>query len=193
MAQNFPGPYEVELFYTVDSLQHAMRINCAVQGTPAPGDSVLSISLKERGGGTVILETAVVAFVDLLKVHYDPLATFDSYNFWRYDAGTFDRTFISSNTLGVAGTNAGSPTLSHQSTLTFRTEEGGTMRLVLLESRDSIQNRVPYASNGAAYQAIFDFVVSTSSWLKPRDTSWAIASLNRVGGENERLFKKRNR
>jgi len=193
MASNFPGPYEVEIIYTAGGLEHRSRLNCDANGTPSPGDAATAIDLKTRGGGTVQLDTAVGALTDLFRVIYNDGDTFDSFNFWKYAAGTFDRTFITSASIGTSGQKVGAGNDNHANIYTFRTIEGGVMKIVLLDSTATEVIRQPAAGSGADNVAIFDFVVSTSNWILARDTSYPITANHLVGGENEALFKKRNR
>lgn len=193
MALNFPGPYEVELFYTVDGITHTARYNCDTVGTPTPGDLPSTIDLAIRGGGMVQLDTAIAAWVLIWKATFDIPSSFDSFNLWKYDPGTFDRTFISAGTIGTAGTNVLTAIPAQQSTLTFRTLEGNNMRVTMLETTETTLDRVPYAGIGVFYQTIMDFVVSTDNWILARDTSYPIASLNFLGGQNERTFRQRHR
>lgn len=193
MALNFPGPYEIELFYSVNGIVHISRINCDVSGNPTPGDDPDTIDLIQQNTSLVKVDVAVAAYVDLWKVHFNTSSTFDSYNLWKYDVGTFDRTFITAETLAVSGTNAQATTIAHQHTLTFRTTEGNNMKLVMLESSETKLIRESYAASGQQVKDIMDFVVGDTGWLLARDTSYPIASLNSVGGENERVSRTRYR
>lgn len=193
MAQNFPGPYEVEIHYTSNTNAHVQRLNCGLTTTPAPGDPASGIDLSLRGGGSLQLDTAVIAWCNLLGALYPTETTFDNFTLWKYDVGTFDKTFITTEALAIDATGGGTNTPDHQLALTFRTIEGGTMRVVLLESQSTQQDRIPYAAAGQLIQDIMDFVVGTSNWILARDTSFPIAFLNAVGGQNEALFKKAHR
>lgn len=190
MASNFPGPYEVEIHYTSNSNQHVQRVNCDVLSTPAPGAAPSTIDLKVRGGGSVQLDTAVDDWVALLADNFEVPSSFDNFTFWKIDPGTFDKTFITTAALSQVGTGGGATTPEHQVALTFRTIEGGSMRIVMLESQTTTNERKAYIDSSVPIQAIMDFVVSTSDWILARDTSYPIASLNSVGGQNEALFKK---
>ncbi len=193
MALNFPGPYEVELRYTVSGLIHTQRINCDVVGTPSPGDLPASINLVSRDASNPVLTTAVTAWVTLIKAAFNTATTFDDFTLWKYTPLTFDKTFISTGTLAIAGTDAALHVANIQQILTFRTQEGGPMRVVLMEVTSANELRTSYAASSALYQTFMDFVSGLSSWFLARDTSYAIASLNVVGGQNEALFKIRNR
>lgn len=193
MPPNFPGEYEVEIRYTVSSLEHTQRLNCDVVSTPTPGDLPATIDLKTRGGGSVQLDTAVLAWVASLTYIFRTDVTFDDFTFWKYDVGTFDKTFISTGIIGDVGDNAGATNLGHQWTFTFRTLEGGAMRIVLLETTSTNKVSLSYPQLDNDSKAVMDFIIGTSNWILARDTSYPIAYLHVVGGENERTFESRYR
>lgn len=190
---NFPGPFEVVIKYSVDGVNHLQNLNCNAVTPIGVGDLPADIDLQTRVGGTVALDAAVTAWVNLLKVGSSSTLTFDSFDFYSVAALSSVRTFITSGTIGVSGTNVGSYNPAHQKTLTFRTLEGGTMRIVQMETADTSKARVGYAATGAGNQAIMDFVVGTTNWILARDTSYPISALNAIGGENERIFRTRFR
>lgn len=193
MAVNFPGPFEIEMTYTVGTLQHTQRINCDVQGSVSPGDPLSGITLETRDSVGLAVLTAVDEWADLIAARLNTGDTVDGFNFWEYAVGTFDRTFINAGTIAKAGTQAGASVESHQMTMTFRTLEGNSMKIIILESVETSKDRIPYASLGATTKAIMDYVAASDTWLLARDTSYPIASLNGVGGENEAVFKIHHR
>lgn len=193
MALNYPGPYEIEFRYTTSGIQHTARYNCDVTGTPSPGDLPSAIDVNLRSGSTLSLDTVVANWVLLLDSLFHTSVTFDDYTFWKYTPLSFDRTFITTASIGSNGTSATATNLSHAIILTFRTIEGGVMKLNFMESINSQIARLTYAASGPDVKAIFDFVVSTANWVLARDTSYPIATIHSLGGENEAVFKKRNR
>lgn len=194
MANNFPGPYEIEMFYTVSTFLHIARYNCDLTSSPSPGTPMTSINFKTRGGvATPAIPTAMASWIALIDNIYNTAASFDSYNLWQYAPLTTERTFISSDTLGINGASASVTNKNQQLTLTFRTVDGDGMRIVFLDSISTSEIRIPYVNLGVDLQLIMDFVDSDANWILARDTSYAIAKLSGIGGENEALFKRRNR
>lgn len=190
---NFPGPFEVVIKYSVDGLEHEQNLNCSAVTPVGVGDSPSDIDLVQRNAGTVQLDTAVDAWCDLLKVGSSSTMTFNTFDFYSVADLSFERTFITSGDIDIDGTNVGAYNPAHQKTLTFRTLEGGNMRIVVMETADTSKTRVPYNQTGAGNQAIMDFVVSPTNWILARDTSYPISTLNAIGGENEALFRRRFR
>lgn len=190
---NFAGPYEVEIKYTVDSLKHVHRLNTSIAVTPAVGEDVANIDLLTKVAGSVNLDTAVNAYVNLIKANYHTSVTFDSYDLYQYQANNVPRKWLATALLGIAGTAAGSPVPAESTIWTFRTQNGGSMRLVHLETSFDSNLRESYASLGPSSQAFMDSVVADTNWILARDDSYPIVQLNRVLGQNERVFRKRYR
>ena len=67
------------------------------------------------------------------------------------------------------------------------------MRITLMEPTSPNELRFTYAASSALYQSFMDFVSGATSWMLARDTSYPIANLHVVGGQNEAVFKIRNR
>lgn len=190
MPDNFPGPYEVEIKYTTSGRQHTQRLNTNIDIPPSIGADPTTITLQTRDGVGVILDVAVKAFVNTIKVWFHSSTTFDSYNLYLHPGGASPRVFYATGALGIAGTSAVATNPAHQQTYTFKTLEGGVMKIILLESGFAGQTRVPYASLGAGEQAFMDSVVAGSNWILARDSSYPIIALNGVGGQNEVVWRK---
>lgn len=190
---NFEGPYIVEIKYTVDGKQHVQRNNCHIPIAPVAGTDPALIDVATRVGGSVDLATAVSNWIDLVKTIFNTGTTFDSFDlYYKQDADT-PRMWRATGIIGVNGTNVGAHNPAHQMTLTYRTQEGGIMRQVFLESFHLAKTRFSYANTSGDTQAIMDFVVSPASWINARDTSYPIVPLNSIGGENEATFRSRYR
>lgn len=199
MALNFPGPYELRIRYdTLHSgvtLIHQQRLNVDLTADPTPGDAFNNINAKTRGGiVTPDLAACVEAWFTLLRVRFHTTTTFGLVELWKYAPLTFDATFITSyNPVIVAGTSV-NPTIStQQETLTFRTIEGGILRIQLMESVASTNQRQAYPTGDPNIDPIFVFVFGTTNWILARDTSYPFSAINHLGGQNEKLFRVRFR
>lgn len=191
MASNFPGPYQIEVNYTVDSRDHIMRLNCDVDTEPTAGEDPANIDLVQRDGSTVNLGTAVNALVALFAPLYYDDASFNSYTLWKYDAGTFNRTYKSAGTLSIVGSTSGSAEPASYSQLTFGTVLGGKMSIVLIEGRLATPVKLPLSNTGSTQiDDIRDYVLSADAWMIGYDNSFAVRGINYLRGQNEALFKK---
>lgn len=204
MALNYPGPLEVRLFYTTTSITsqpitHTMRLNCIP--TPAsviePGTPPEDIGLTLRNAALPAqLDVAVTDWVNILAPIFDADDTvFDFYEVWAYEPQSFDGTFITTANLGVPGTNSGAGvgTAAGQDIYVFRTQEGGIMKINLMESKSGVGASNGYSQLAGPTLALVDYVLSNNNWIVARDTSYPIAFKRRFPGQNEALFKRRYR
>jgi hypothetical protein len=199
MALNFPGPYELRLNYTTVhtgvTLEHTQRLNVDLTADPTPVDAFNNINAKTRGGiVTPDLAAAVEAWLALIAPRFHTSSAFGIVELWKYVPLTFDAQFISSyNPTVVAGTDTNPTVATQQETLTFRTLEGGILRIQLMESVANTNQREPYPTGDVDIDPIFVFVFGTSNWILGRDTSYPFSAINHLGGQNEKLFRARFR
>lgn len=191
MAINFPGPYQIRLQYTLSARVHVQQLNLQVSGTPNVGDPFSSIDALQRDTNTIGLDTAVDAWVALMKVIYPSSSgTIDFAELWKYAPGTFDASYVSAYPIAVAGTSGAGVVNASESIITFRTQQGGTLRLHFLDNVivSGATDSPPFANAGL--EAIRQFVESDNNWIYARDNSYPIAAIAAYNGVNERLFKK---
>lgn len=200
MVQNFPGPYELRVEYTTKiggtPLIHTQRLNVDLTAVPTPGDDFTNINLKTRGGIlTPDLATGVENWLGLIDARFNISTDFGIVELWAYVPLTFDATFISaySPTI-VAGTDAVNSTIvAAQEVYTFRTVEGGVMRLTWIETTSLPTQPESFPTGTASINAIEQFIIGASNWVLARDTSYPFASMRFLGGQNEKTFRQRFR
>lgn len=192
MTQYFPGPYEVELQYVAAGITHKQRLNATMVVEGDVGDPFSSYSVLTRAGGSVALNTAVDAWVTLIKTQFANTINFTTATLYKYVTGTNEKNFRSTYNVAQVGTGSGS-VASHQDIYTFITQAGNGMRISLLETQRNSEARIPIDDGTASEKAIANFLIGTTNWIKARDGSFPIGKLNLSGGQNEALFKRRNR
>ncbi|AXH78402.1 MAG: hypothetical protein [Circular genetic element sp.] len=190
---NFPGPYEIEIKYTIDGVTHVNRINCNIAIAPTIGEDVANIDLLTKLGNGINIDVAVKAYVNLVKVLYHSAVSFDSYDLYLYSAPNVPRTWFAVGSLGIVGTANSAYNPARMITLTYRTGEGGIMKNVWLEDSGSFQIRSTHANGDPNWAAVMDYVADNDTWFLAKDTSRPLVPLNIVGGQNERTFRKRYR
>lgn len=200
MALNYPGPYQLRVFYSVDAqslgnMTHVLQMNLDCEPAPDPGDPFTDINIVRRGTTPMALHTMTNAFVVLMKALLDADdATIDYAELWEFDPGTFDASYISSYTIGVAGTGVGTAIAAAQSIYVFRSIEGGTMRVYLQEANTAIGASLGYGDMGSDNQDFVDwFTNEVDATALARDTSYALAFTKLHPGQSEKLFKARYR
>lgn len=200
MATNFPGPYECRFFYSVSIggvyLTHSQRLNVRVDGTPTPGTPFADIDFLRRDDSPFAADAEVDAWVEAVKGMWNsgtPLSTWDYVELWKYEPESFDASFISTYPIGVAGTSASANLDSAQVIVTFRTQEGGIMKLNFLETIIASGNPDPLPFSNSTLDAVADALIAgTFPWLA-RDGSYPFAAIAAYAGQSEAVFKKRHR
>lgn len=200
MATNFPGPYQLRLFYTsspgaLPAVQHVMQFNVDCDEEPTPGDLFADIDIVRRVGVPVALETVTNALVSVLvDIMSDADEEIVYAEFWKYEPGTFEAEWISTMGIAEAGTFVGAALAAAVGIYTFRTQEGGVMHLYHLEGPDPGNNQQSYSGMSSGDKTFADHIIedTTSFWLG-RDTSYPIAFLRKSPGQHETTFKQRFR
>lgn len=206
MALNFPGPYQLRLYYTTHNgtggqLTHVLQMNLDLDGSPVQGLTFDQYGVVDNAtpANVVDLDVFVESFLTILAPLFSSAFTFDIVELWKYPTPqSFDSVFWSSYGPPTAQPSAaGNVVEAGQATWTFRTGEGGTMKVVLLES--VVGGAVPsgYADQDANQQALVDFVLEGGAGFDTvflgRDTSYPFSHVRLYPGQNESLFKRRFR
>lgn len=194
MPTNFPGPYEIRLYYTISGLQHIARYNCDLVAPPTPGTPFSDHDVVLASTASEDLQVAVDAWVALFRPCFAAATgTVDFAELWQYTSGTFDASFVSVYNIGLAMTGAGAASLAAESIMTLRTLEGGIMKLYFEETNVAvaIRDSPPFAP--AAFEAIRTHVTGGNNFFLGRDTSYPFAAIALFHGQNERIFKLRYR
>lgn len=200
MALNYPGPYGLRMFYsTIVSnviIQHVAQYNIDLVEDPAPvGDPFSGYTAITRDAANMALDDYCDAWVALLRPIFSNAAgnTIDYFELWRYEPESFDATFLSSYSIGLAGTSASALVVAAQDVWTWRTGEGGVMKLNFMETVHvaGVADTPPLAS--APLIAIYDFVIGPDNAFIGRDGGMPFAMIARYPGQNEALFKQRFR
>lgn len=199
-VKNFPGPYQLRIFYsvTVSSvvLQHKLQLNCAPQTDPPPGTLFGAINIVNNVGGISTLQTETDFIIALLQPLYNIGATaFDFAELWKFEPGGEEASFVSAYTIGLAGSSGSTNVVASEDIFIFRTTEGGVMKVYLEECVNVPGPSVGYAGAGAPRQALIDYFNATPSaaFFLGRDTSYPFAFNLYHPGRNEAIWKKRYR
>lgn len=190
---NYPGPYEVRLVYTVAGLTHMQRLNCRIAGTPAPGTPFSSIDILLADDTTDTLENQVDLWVALIQPFLSGASSdIVRAELWVCEADSFASDYVSSYDIALPGTSGGVYTPAGQWIYTFRTTEGGVMKVSIMEAvvTPGVSLTAPYTGSSLA---LANFVIdSNAPWLG-RDTSYPFANIAAHPGQNESVFKRRFR
>jgi hypothetical protein len=185
----------VDIHYTVDGLEHVQSLNCDCVADVGAGTDFSDWDVYTRVGGTVQLDTAVDAYVVLMKALFTDDCTIDYAELFLYGPNSFVKIWRSVYTIGETGDDTvNTYTKAAEFTFTFRTQEGGNMRLVYEETytaNDFSKSPVGLLTPAGAYDNMVQFVVGADNWILARDTSYPIQALYFLRGQNEHIFRTR--
>lgn len=197
MPINFPGPYQIRLFYqaTLSTVvfPHVCALNFDVSVAPDVGDPADDIVVLVPGGtstlGAVITElgTVLAPFFNTTDV------TFGQYEVWRYEEASFDAVFIAAASSGIDATSVTATVVDSQTIFSWRTSLGGIMKLDLRHTTQPQSPTIKYPAAGGAINDLFDFISGDNSPFVARDGSRPIAPLNFLAGLNEKMTRERLR
>lgn len=200
MALNYPGPYQVRVFYTTDvapggPIVHQMRLNCDIDGAPVTGTPFTEIGCNKRLGEPVLLHTVMTQLMDRLEDIYSAADTVINYaELWKYGVASFDAVYISTYDLSTPGVDLSDAVPCSQSYFTFRTFGGGAFKLSLMETVIPSETPVAYGDLGVDETAIADFFTGDStSYFWARDNTYPHVCLRRNASQNEATFRQRFR
>lgn len=200
MALNYPGPYQLRVFVQNDAngegtLEHRMQFNLDCDPDPSPGTAFADIDVDLRVAALRPLDTVTDELIALLRPLFDGTDTnFTHAELWSFVPLTFDATFVSSYAIGLAGQGIIRNFPCSQCIFTFRTFEGGIMRVYLDEAQTAAGEIQAYADMNAQNQALVDyFTDAADSPFLARDTSYPLSFLRLLPGQSEATFKTRYR
>ena len=197
---NFPGPYQLRVFYTCDPggvgpLDHVLALNLKLSGTPDPGTAFADISVDARVVADHPLSTVTDELVGYLR-DLSSLAdtTFTHAELWVYEDLSFNADFVSTYNINLAGTIAFDGLAAAQDIYVFRTFEGNLMKVYTQEFKSTPGPSITYPNLAQVTQDLVDFFIDDNhSFFLARDTSYPLAFLKLHPGSSESIFKARNR
>lgn len=193
MAENFPGPWGLDIHYNSMGFPHRQQLNLRVDGIPDPGDDMSTILFLRRDNTTTPAVSAITAWINLLQPFYNTTTgDFVRADLWKYEPSSYAKTFVTSHTIGLPGTSATAGVQAAEVYITFRTQAGGILKLALEEPSiaPGIATTPPYTG---IYLTLTNFILSPANWIYARDNSYPIANSKVLPGQNEAVFKKRFR
>lgn len=193
MTQYYPGPYEVEIQYVEGGVTHKQRLNCNIVVDAGAGEPFSAFTVGVRSGSTIPLNTAVDAYVLLMKARLAATANITIATLYKYESESFDKNFKATYDINVIGTNPAGVALNHQTILTFITSAGNPFRWTVLDDASGLLTRIPIKDAVTVLQNLANYLVGSTSWIIARDGTFPTGKLNSSEGQNEALFKRRNR
>lgn len=195
MVENLPGPYEIEFTLTgwlSPARDHVIRMSVAVTGLPPAGTLPTAIDVQKMGGATAKLNVVADQIWSFIRLSYHVAISVTGYTLWKYVPGTLAKDFISAGALTTpTGSSASTPTIAHQTTQTYRSANGGVIKIVLLESSNVGETRITLIPNaaGTPSQRLASYIMSSDNVVLARDDSYPVAALRDARGQNEKIWR----
>lgn len=191
MALNFPGPYVARIHYTTEGRSHIHQVNMNFNTPPQLLDDFTAISPVQRDGGVdLTLDDVMTNYLALIALFYRNTSSFGLVELFSVAPLSFDFTFISSKNYGVVGGSGLATKVASELILTFRTQEGGVMRMSWLETTLDVAASIDYAGLTGNALNYANFIIANDNVFLARDTSYPVALIGWHQGNNEALFKK---
>lgn len=197
MARNWPGPYAVEITYTISSREHSLLLNCIAIGTPAPGTPVASISLATKSAGSILLQTAVDQLWAIVRLAMNAQTSAITYTLWKYTPNSNDKNFIAAGLVALpTGASGVGLTAASYVIVSMRSGAGGVLKVEMLDTIYTLNSQSAIVPNAAATtmpEKLAAYMLSASGWIIARDDSYPVAALRQSYGQNETVWAKINR
>lgn len=198
MPVNVDGPYELRFFYSTQPLgqplmQHVHTFDVLLNGPMTPPIDFEFVEAESRTGIITSLADFVDAYVLVLKELFNASSTIIRAELWGDEEEDGDKIFLGVYPIGVVGLVAGSASVAQQLTITFRSTNGGIMRMQLMETAYGGTAVDDYPFQDSDIQAYAAFVSGVASPITARDNGFPFSPLRASFGENERLWRKRFR
>lgn len=200
MALNFPGPYQVRIFYTTTvssvAIQHVQSLNLDIAVAPDPGDDFVDITPVFRPGVTPdTLDLTIDTWVNSMKSVLSSGGgnTIDRAELWKYEPLSFDSSFVTVYPINVAGTSGSAIVAGGQDIVTMRTTLGGLFKLSFMETVNIAGGVDPGTFASAGVEALVLGIEDGSYPWIGRDGGYPFARIARYPGINEALWKRRFR
>lgn len=185
MASHSLYPGFVKLHYTSNTHPHLQVLPVI----PALASGIWTVA-KVLGGVYADWTTAIDAYVVILKALFPLEATIDSAELYTIGAVGDSPIFRATHPIGVAGTTDDPVVVWGEAVHTLRADNGGILKLYLMENINGGENHLPYASCAPVNKALFDFVQSSAGFIFARDGGVPISPLFLTTKTNDQLRKR---
>lgn len=198
MPVNFPGPFEVRLFYTTGEptviRDHVLRLSCRMNIMGNPGDPFGAwIPVQKDGSAVVNLQTHVDSLVTALKPVFSTATDFSFAELWEYVPDSFDAVYRSVYDVNQSGTSTTASGEASQTIISFRTTLGGVAKLDLRGTVLSPGAMQSFPTSVPAVNTLATYMLDNSRIWIGRDGGYLLAAIKYLPGQNERAWRRVNR
>lgn len=192
MVQYYPSPYTLKWSYIASGVTHKQQLCINVTNAPLMGVEFSDVTVTTRGGTSVSLDNYIGTFFTLYKALFSTTITIGDLELWKNVPNSYDMTFISANPTQYVGTGTGL-VLSKYVMYTFRSQNGNIFKLLAMECIYDRDNQLAYNATTTAEKAVIDHIRGTGNAFLARDNGFPISFIRASSGQNEKIWRKRNR
>lgn len=186
MPINSLYPSFIKVFYSSNGHNHTMVIPCKYTVSASPPHMLL-----KKGGGSQDWESCLATdFIPLLAAVMNNASSFVSAELWKMASPTADPVFVAAKALAIAGASATAIVPYSQVSYTFRADDGGLFRLLLLEGIQAanLRDDPPYAA--APNLAISDYAIDDESFICARSGGYLVSPIRLLTKTNDKVREK---
>jgi len=190
-----PGPYTLEIDYVYVGLSHTLQVSCDTIGAAIPGTPADTVSMKGKNTTDVSLEEFANDFWGVIRPFFQNITLASTFTLWKRNLNNADKQFISAGGLiAPNGSSTATAIPSSQAIFTWRSNNGGILKINLLEGIFYSQPTLPLLSDtGVGVSALNTYMQSDTCCVAALDRGYAVAAGNSNYGQNEKVFNARNR
>lgn len=198
MATYLGKKWQWRMFYVVTPaglipLSHEMRLYLNVVDGEDPGGPFNAFNVQTRAGVLVDLSVYNDTLMDLVEELYGTTANFIRCELWAAEPTSEDFVFYSTLPVGHVGSSIATNVANNGQIMTFRCQNGNSMRLQLAESVLAAGLKDPYPFTNTPSATLAGHIAGTASAVVNKRFSFPIAPINNSVEQNETYWDARNR
>lgn len=185
---NSLAPGFIKLFYQSNGNQHIDTIPIQPSGTPTPGSMP---NITDNGLNIVTALAGVTAYVNAVKGFLNTASAYTGWEFYSQAVGS-DPVFIYGGDLNIPGTSATAIVVDSEIVASYRSGNGGTGKLYIMEGTQAVNQRVAGRTGAAApIGGLYTYLLGATNIRICRDGGRPISGLWYTTKTNDALRKKR--
>lgn len=187
MPKNSLFPGFIRLFYNSNAHQHTMTIPVKPFFSGVTNEWFVEQKGQPLG---IAWKTILDTYANLLKVFITTTGDITRADLYTMSAPDAEPLFVDTEDLSIAGTGSGSPQSLGQLTISFRSQNGGTYRLQIMEPATTAINAEQFPPFTGGTLALSNWMISSTSFLVARDGGFLVAPIRLLTKTNDHLRKK---
>lgn len=191
MTVNSLYPAFAKIKYSSNGHTHYMTVPLTAELTEEPpGLSSDQYMFTQQNGTTIDFQTAITAFVNLIKVYYPAASNFILAELWQMSDVDADPIFYTAAILGIVGTSASAVVPYSQTVMSLRTSVGGILKIYLMENIQTNNSVDDYPFAFVGSQNLGGYLIGGTSIIRGRDGGKIVSPLRCSTKTNDALRKK---